>query len=112
MKTVTKITATILAAIMLMSMVPIFNVNAGATFEYTRSNTGNLRDDLVAVAQSQVGYIEESYNHTKFGRVYMARLNRDCDDVVTDTRMRDYDYGWLTERCTVHFADEREQRMN
>jgi len=42
----------------------------------------------------------------------MARLNRDCDDVVTDTRMRDYDYGWLTERCTVHFADEREQRMN
>jgi len=51
-------------------------------------------------------------DHTKFGRVYMARLNRDCDDVVTDTRMRDYDYGWLTERCTVHFADEREQRMN
>lgn len=70
MKTVTKITATILAAIMLMSMVPAFNVNAGATFEYTRSNTGNLRDDLVAVAQSQVGYIEESYNHTKFGRDY------------------------------------------
>ena len=70
MKTVTKITATILAAIMLMSMVPTFNVNAGATFEYTRSNTGNLRDDLVAVAQSQVGYIEESYNHTKFGRDY------------------------------------------
>jgi len=70
MKTVTKITATILAAIMLMSMVPIFNVNAGAAFEYTRTNTGNLRDDLVAVAQSQVGYIEESYNHTKFGRDY------------------------------------------
>ena len=70
MKTVTKITATILAAIMLMSMVPAFNVNAGAAFEYTRSNTGNLRDDIVAVAQSQVGYIEESYNHTKFGRDY------------------------------------------
>jgi hypothetical protein len=55
---------------MLMSMVPVFNVNAGAAFEYTRANTGNLRDDLVAVAQSQVGYIEESYNHTKFGRDY------------------------------------------
>ena len=45
-------------------------------------------------------------DHTKFGRVYMARLNLDCDDVVTDTRIRDYDYQWLMERCTVHFADE------
>ena len=49
-------------------------------------------------------------DHTKFGRVYMARLNRDCDDVVTDTRIRDYDYRWLTERCTVHFADESNKK--
>jgi len=45
-------------------------------------------------------------DHTKFGRVYMARLNRDCDCVITDTRMRDYDYQWLMDSCTVLFADE------
>ena len=45
-------------------------------------------------------------DHTKFGRVYMARLNARCDDVITDTRVEDYDYRWLTEECKVLFADE------
>jgi hypothetical protein len=36
----------------------------------------------------------------------MARLNQDCNDVITDTRIRDYDYQWLLERCNLHFADE------
>lgn len=45
-------------------------------------------------------------DHTKFGRVYMARLNTRCDDVITDTRVEDYDYRWLTEECKVLFADE------
>lgn len=47
-------------------------------------------------------------DHTKFGRVYMARLNTRCDVVITDTRIRDYDYEWLTNGCTVVFADEKE----
>lgn len=49
-------------------------------------------------------------DHTKFGRVYMARLNVPCDYVITDTRIRDYDYTWLTETCTVLFADERDEK--
>lgn len=49
-------------------------------------------------------------DHTKFGRVYMARLNRSCDCLITDTRLRDYDYQWLANECTVLFADEREDR--
>ena len=47
-------------------------------------------------------------DHTKFGRVYMARLNTRCDCVITDTRIRDYDYKWLINDCNVVFADERE----
>ncbi len=49
-------------------------------------------------------------DHTKFGRVYMARLNRRCDYVITDTRIRDYDYQWLMDSCTVLFADETDKR--
>lgn len=46
-------------------------------------------------------------DHSKFGRIYMARLSERCDYVITDTRLKDYDYQWLTEACTVLFADER-----
>ncbi len=45
-------------------------------------------------------------DHNKFGKVYMARLSERCDCVITDTRMKDYDYDWLTSECTVLFADE------
>ena len=46
-------------------------------------------------------------DHTKFGRVYMARLNTRCDCVITDTRLKDYDYQWLMDECTLLFADEK-----
>ena len=49
-------------------------------------------------------------DHTKFGRVYMARLNTRCDYVITDTRIRDYDYQWLMDGCTVLFADEMDEK--
>ena len=46
-------------------------------------------------------------DHTKFGHVYMARLNARIDCVVTDTRIEGYDYQWLTDSCSVLFADEK-----
>lgn len=46
-------------------------------------------------------------DHSKFGKVYMARLSEKCDYVLTDTRLKDYDYQWLAEDCDVLFADER-----
>ena len=45
-------------------------------------------------------------DHSKFGRVYMSHLSSRCDYVVTDTRIRDYDYQWLAGECKVLFADE------
>lgn len=46
-------------------------------------------------------------DHTKFGRTYMARLSRPCEYVITDTRLPDYDYQWMTGQCKLIFADER-----
>lgn len=49
-------------------------------------------------------------DHSKFGHVYMARLNARVDCVITDTRIENYDYQWLTDRCSVLFADEKLER--
>ena len=46
-------------------------------------------------------------DHSKFGRIYMARLSERCDYVITDTRLKDYDYEWLSSETTVVFADEK-----
>ncbi|MBR1821846.1 MAG: DeoR/GlpR transcriptional regulator [Clostridia bacterium] len=51
-------------------------------------------------------------DHSKFGKVYMARLRENCDYVVTDTRLKDYDYDWLKEESAVLFADERLNGLN
>ena len=49
-------------------------------------------------------------DHNKFGHVYMARLSARVDCVITDARIEGYDYQWLTDQCTVLFADERIER--
>jgi len=46
---------------------------------------------------------------SKFGNTYLARLSVECDYIITDGRKRDYDYGWLADRCTVLFASECEK---
>ena len=48
-------------------------------------------------------------DHSKFGKVYMSRLSERCDFVITDTRLKDYDYEWLTNESTLLFADEMQK---
>ena len=48
-------------------------------------------------------------DHSKFGKVYMSRLSERCDIVITDTRLKDYDYEWLTNECMLLFADEKQK---
>ena len=45
-------------------------------------------------------------DHSKFGSVYMAKVTDQCNTLITDTRIDDYDYKWLDGRCNVLFADE------
>ena len=51
-------------------VVPFFATPVSATYENTYSNTGNMRDDIIGVALTQVGYSEGSNNYTKYGVWY------------------------------------------
>lgn len=45
---------------------------------------------------------------SKFGNTYLARVNVECDYIITDERKWDYNYDWLADRCTMLFASEGE----
>ena len=45
-------------------------------------------------------------DHTKFGKVYLARVDAVCDYLITDTRQSGYPYESLEPQTTVVFVDE------
>ena len=51
-------------------LIPFFPTTAQAAHENTYSNTGNMRNDIIGVALTQVGYTEGSNNYTKYGVWY------------------------------------------
>lgn len=51
-------------------MIPFFAIQANAAYENTYSNTGNMRNDIIGVALTQVGYTEGANNYTKYGVWY------------------------------------------
>lgn len=60
-----------LALLLLLAiMIPLFPTTANAAYENTYQNTGNMRDDIIGVALTQVGYREGSNNYTKYGVWY------------------------------------------
>ena len=61
-----RITAVCLAAVMLLTA--LLPVPASAAYENTYKNTGDQRADIIGVALTQVGYIEESGGVTKYGQ--------------------------------------------
>lgn len=51
-------------------IVPFFATPVSAAYENTYSNTGNMRNDIIGVALTQVGYREGANNYTKYGVWY------------------------------------------
>ena len=51
-------------------VVPIFATTVSAEYENTYTNTGNMRNDIIGVALTQVGYTEGTNNYTKYGVWY------------------------------------------
>ena len=51
-------------------IIPFFATPVSAAYENTYSNTGNMRDDIIGVALTQVGYTEGANNYTKYGEWY------------------------------------------
>ena len=45
-------------------------------------------------------------DHTKFGKVYLTRVDAVCDYLITDTRQNGYPYESLEPQTTVVFVDE------
>ena len=56
--------------LLLALLVPMLPTTAKAAYENTYQNTGNMRDDIIGVALTQVGYREGSNNYTKYGVWY------------------------------------------
>lgn len=59
-----------LACIMLVAMLPAVTLQAEAAYENTHINTGDQARDIVAVAQTQVGYQEGDNNDNKYGTAF------------------------------------------
>lgn len=51
-------------------ILPFFVTPVSAAYENTYKNTGNMKNDIIGVALTQVGYREGSNNYTKYGVWY------------------------------------------
>lgn len=65
-----KIRSAIALVLLLAVLLPFFPTTVSAAYENTYQNTGNMRDDIIGVALTQVGYHEGSNNYTKYGVWY------------------------------------------
>lgn len=65
-----KIRSFVALLLLLAVMIPLFPITANAAYENTYQITGNMRDDIIGVALTQVGYHEGSNNYTKYGEWY------------------------------------------
>ena len=65
-----KIRSAVLLILVAVLIVPFFATPVSAAYENTHTNTGNMRNDIIAVALTQVGYTEGSNNYTKYGVWY------------------------------------------
>lgn len=61
-----RVVSVCLAAILLLTA--ILPVSVSAAYENTYKNTGDQRADIIGVALTQVGYIEEAGGYTKYGQ--------------------------------------------
>ncbi len=62
-----RIIAIAASLVMLLTCIPAMTTSVFAAYENTHVNTGNMVQDIVAVAQTQVGYLEGSYAGTTAG---------------------------------------------
>lgn len=66
-----KLVRSILTFLLIVALVlPLMPTRASAAYENTYKNTGNMRNDIIGVALTQVGYREGSNNYTKYGKWY------------------------------------------
>lgn len=66
-----KQTRSVLTLILVIALlIPFFTTGVSAAYENTYYNTGDMRDDIIGVALTQVGYSEGDGGYTKYGDWY------------------------------------------
>jgi len=66
-----RLSKSLIALVLLVAIILPFGVtHVSAAYENTYTNTGNMRDDIIGVALTQVGYDEGYNNYTKYGVWY------------------------------------------
>lgn len=66
-----KVVRSIFTLFLIVALVlPLLPTEVSAAYENTYKNTGNMRNDIIGVALTQVGYREGSNNYTKYGKWY------------------------------------------
>ncbi len=75
-----KLTAMISVLVLMLGCIPVMSVSAA--YENTHTNTGNMAADIVAIAQTQVGYLEGSLGGTVAGSNNLQKYGQWYDNNV------------------------------
>lgn len=67
--------AVFISVLMILVVLPSISITVDAAYENTHTNTGNQRADIVAIAQTQVGYHEGSLEGTTNGSDNYTKYN-------------------------------------
>ena len=70
-----KVLSVVLSFMMLIPILPNMGITVNAAYENTHTNTGDQREDIVAVAKTQVGYHESSLDGTTSGSNNYTKYN-------------------------------------
>ncbi|HWR22813.1 MAG TPA: DeoR/GlpR family DNA-binding transcription regulator [Feifaniaceae bacterium] len=73
-------------------------------FGYSTPRFEDAEIKMLAVAAANQSFILT--DRSKFGKMYLARVNIVCDYLITDSRQNDYPYEALNPQTTVVFANE------
>ncbi len=68
-------------------------------FGYSTTNFPEAEQKMEMAKSSIKSYILA--DHTKFGKTYMAKVDIDCDFIITNKRMEEYNYDWLEDKCLL-----------
>lgn len=90
---INKTLSVLISLVMVLMMIPETEFIANAAYENTHTNTGNQREDIVAVAETQKGYHEGANDDTKYNR---------WNGVINGYPLGGYGYPWC--QCFVSWC--------
>lgn len=88
-----KLLAVTICFVLMVVMFPTTAVTVNAAYENTHTNTGNQREDIAAVAETQNGYHEGANNDTKYNR---------WNGTISGYPVKGYGYPWC--QCFVSWC--------